>query len=354
MLECRSRGAVALIAEESAVAPWAIRAAELFGVDMIRLTVGEPEFVDATPRIAVRLPGGELSRDAAVVALADRVDTLFVRSGGKIFDCVKNRVLTLCDASTRVAVTNTKASAARRLIQYGAIGWFVSADRHQRDRPPSTGSWAEQAPAVDPSWVRSDGEWLVHCTRTCVGPWPGQTQHQYQDALLLGEQPPQQRTPLDTLRQILRSGRLVATAIASAKAWPVVCFSAAPLRELLDRRCFRPHLKRWDYEPYGVAIRKSAAARRGIQPVIYGEPEQRQQFADAEQFRFQAVGKTYDWRIEREWRAAGDIDLHRFPARDLKVFVPSAHEAGILAPQAAWTVDVVSLSPKSPQRAVVR
>ncbi len=303
-----------------------------------------------------------LFHHAAVVALADRVDALFVRTGGTIFDCLQKRVLALRDASTRVAVINTKKSAARLLIQHGAIGWYVSADRDQRDQT----RWAETAsetlaetstgqesPAVDPSWTRSDGEWLVHCTRTCVGAWPGQTQHQYQDSLLLSDQPPRQRTPLDTLRQILRSGRLVPNAIASAKAWPVVCFSEAPLRELLDRRCFRPHLKRWDYEPYGVAIRKLAAIRMGVQPVIYGEPDQRQQFADAEQFRFQAIGKTYDWRSEREWRAAEEIDLHRFDSRDLKVFVPTAQEAVALSGQASWPVDVVSLLSKSPQQPVV-
>ncbi len=172
---------------------------------------------------------------------------------------------------------------------------------------------------------------------------------QYQDALLLSEACDSERTPLDSLRRILRTGRLLASAITSARTWPVVCFSEAPLRELLDGRCFRPHLKRWDYEPYGVAIRKRIAVQLGIKPVIYGQPDQRQQFEDRDQFRFQATGNTYDWRREREWRSPQDVDLHRLEREDVRVFVPSAAEAGMLADQFSRRVDVVSLPTKRPK-----
>ena len=343
MLDCRSRGAVLVVAEGSAVAPWAFRAAELYGVDVIGLIADDKPTSNACPSIVCR-GKQKISRDSAVIALADRVDAAFVRSGGNIASCLQHRLDNMQDASTRVAAITSRPSAARELIARGAIGWYLNRATTGEVEEACASRGLGASPGTDPDWTRTDGEWLVHCTRACLGSWPGQTEHQYQDALLLGHQHGQ-RTPLASLKRILRAGRLVANATASAKAWPVVCFSEAPLRELLDQRCFRPHLKRWDYEPYGIAIRRHAAIKLGIQPVIYGAADQRQQLEARDQFRFQATGNTYDWRREREWRSPRDVDLRQLDSHAVRVFVPSGDEAHALASQVGWPVDVVTLQP---------
>jgi hypothetical protein len=132
---------------------------------------------------------------------------------------------------------------------------------------------------------------------------------------------------LDSLRRIVQKRRLIGSALASGRSWPVVCFSENSLSGLLSQRRYRPHLHRWDYEPYGIAIRKSAAISDGVQPVIYGSGNDRAKLPMAERYRFQAIGKTYDWTQEREWRCAGDVDLERFDPKDVRVFVRDQSEA---------------------------
>ena len=195
----------------------------------------------------------------------------------------------------------------------------------------------------------------MHCTRGCSGPWPGETERQYRDAMLLGNDE-SDRGPLQALRRIIRSGRLIANSLASAKAWPVVCFSAAPLVPLLLSRCYRPHLKRWDYEPYGIAIRRSAAAAIAVTTVIYGDASDRSKIDDTDQFRFQAKGKTYDWTAEREWRACQDVDLRTLDPQDVRVFVATDADAASIrstpAMQLDWEISVVSPSLVKPDQTV--
>ncbi len=336
--QCRQRGGTLLVAAGSAIEPWALRAAELFSVPVQVLSVegvdrGDPQ------RLVVRPPcGQDLSRDAVLISLADRVDAVFVRQGGKVERSLKNRVCDRNDASTRVAVSMTKMCAAPGLIANGAVGWFV-AQANTTDPPITSdlGRSTELSRSSD-SWTRTDGAWLIHCTRGSHGPWPGETERQYRDSMLLGDRASAKRGPLESLGRIVRSGRLIAGGSATRKSHPVVCFSALPLRELLDRRCFRPHLGRWDYEPYGIAIRSNAAQRVGVRPVIYGQPGDRRTLAPADQFRFHPVGKTYDWRSEREWRSPRTIDLTKLDVRDVRVFVNDFCDAAQLPVHCRWSV----------------
>ncbi len=109
----------------------------------------------------------------------------------------------------------------------------------------------------------------------------------------------------------------------------MVCFSALPLKELLQRRCFRPQLGRWDYEPYGIAIRLSVAKRLGIQPVIYGDTKDRALLPAEDQFRFHPIGKTFDWREEREWRSSESVNLAAMNPDDIRVFAEDSPNARV-------------------------
>jgi hypothetical protein len=336
--QCRDRGATLLVAAGSAIEPWARRAAELFAVPLqvVAIEHGGPADVIVSGR-----QGGRLSRDAVLIALADRVDALYVRRGGTIERCLNDRIEQLQDASTRVAVGSLPTCAAAGLITRGAIGWYWPPPTAAAPRPIRV----ESAPLdTHDEWARTDGRWLVHCTRGGHGAWPGETQRQYRDRVLLADRYSASSGPLEALIHILRSGRLVASARATRQSHPVVCFSAVPLVELIQRRCFRAHLSRWDYEPYGIAIRLEAAQGIGIQPVIYGTPEQRVTLARADRFRFHPEGKANDWRSEREWRSPATVDLTQLGESDVRVFVRDANDLATLPNIRPWPVTVLGFN----------
>ncbi|MCA9137066.1 MAG: hypothetical protein KDB00_09915 [Planctomycetales bacterium] len=350
MLDARAGGMVLVVASGSAIKPWAERAAELYGVPLIRVHVdASNDDVSNNENDACILvrPKVPCSRDTVIVAIADRVDCVFARPKGNIEKALRLRLQHVGHPSLRVAVHHaTIDKRSQRLSQAlmgcGAIGWYCRRRESTRSSVAEgnrcvsvrgacgVGSHADTAPTTSHHWVTARDEWLVHCTRTCDGPWPGQTDRQHRDELLLGESSvatAKRRTPLDSLRRIVRMRRIVGSAITSDHDWPVVCFSQTPLATLLSQRCYRPHLHRWDYEPYGIAIRKKAAIGAGFQPVIYGAPSKRMRLDEADRYRFQAVGNTYDWTNEREWRCAGDVDLDRFDPDDIRLFVADVEDS---------------------------
>lgn len=350
MLDCRDRDAALFIAKGTAIAPWAEHAAELFGVPIIRGVVNQ-EAAGGTADVLFRATNGQaLSRDEVAIAVADRVDALFVRQRGKVERCLAARLRQRRDASTRVAITRHPRCGAGPLIAAGAIGWYLpqldgETAAERRDIGLTLGG-SDGDVTGDAGWADREGQWLVHCTRALPAAPPGQTERQYLDAMLLGQADARDTSPLGTLRRIVRSGRLVASVGSTTHRHPVVCFSACALTELLARRCYRPHLHRWDYEPYGVAIRIDTARRIGVRPVVYGTPDDLRQIDASERHRFQPRGTTYDWTQEREWRCPVDIDLTRLDPDSVRLFVPTAEDARQLAARGRWRVSVVS--PPSP------
>jgi len=342
MADCLARGGTLLVAEGSAIDPWATRAAQLYRVPLTRLVVDGTNSPES----------GKLCRDSVVIALADRVDALHVRCGGKVFAALQRRLAFCNDASTRVAITGGDDGAALKLLEMGAVGWYYGAiGRLARANtawssptfPSTIVSPVDPATDSQPlAWTNSDGQWLVHCTRGQSGAWPGETQRQYRDAMLLGDNDAAWRTPLAALTKIIRSRRLVGSAIASDHRYRVVCFSASSLRERLQSRCYRAHLKRWDGEPYGIAIRVEAARRLGVKPVIYGKPSDRARVSESDRYLFQSVGTRYDWTSEREWRLLGDLDLTACDRDDIRVFVPLSSEAESFAALCPWEITCVA------------
>ncbi len=352
LFNCMQRRAELLVANGSAIEPWAIRAAELFGVPYRRLCFDAGDAHAAAPSDEVHPPAlrvvdssdSHASVDAALIALSDRVDAVFVRRGGLIARQLRTRLKLENAAGVRVAVTRTKKCDARGLIQAGAIGWF----------DPQIESWDEVGAnstkpmqrltaedPLDPLWSGSEGQWLIHCTRAPRGRWPGETQRQYVDSILLGDSSCARRGAFETLVRIVRCGRLLAAARTSNHRFPVVCFSSLPLKQLLEMRCFRQHLGRWDYEPYGVAIRIDAARRIGIQPVIYGNASDRLELAEDDRFRFHPRGERCDWTQEREWRSRGSVDLLALDPQDVRIFAIDDSKARSSLASCPWRLTLL-------------
>ena len=139
--------------------------------------------------------------------------------------------------------------------------------------------------------------------------------------------------------------RMIASNALTRSPTPVVCFADVRLTEIKQRRTFRSHLARWDFEPYGIAIRKDSLERWGARAVIYGDQNRWNALSDADRPFFQAVssqdGKE-DWRSEHEIRLCGDLPLKRLGPDEAVVFVPSLEAAEQIAPLSRWPVVVLA------------
>lgn len=349
MADCREIQGELLVARGSAIEPWVDRAAELFDFPCRKLAVSS--LTRPTNLNGLKKDLQRVTADAAVIALADRVDALYVRPGGRIEQLVKDRLGWTRNADVRVAVASDRKCAAARLIRAGAIGWLEMRDRPQKTSPSDSLKTHQKATLGEhPSdqWAHRQDDWLIHCTRGCHGPWPDETTRQYRDSMLMGLVSAQRRGPLDTLLRIVRSGRLIAAATASRHRYPVVCFSAAPLQQLMDQRRFRPHLRRWDFEPYGVAIRLAEAKRLGVQAVIYGNPGDDAGISEPQRFRFHPNGKKHNWQSEREWRSCQTIDLHDVHTEDVRVFALDNARSRRALRNCIWQVSFLSTIDRKP------
>ncbi|MCC9641694.1 hypothetical protein LOC71_05365 [Rhodopirellula sp. JC740] len=325
MMDARQRRQSVATVVKSAADPWVTHAASTFDVPLVRMNPDDMSLERLLPpNDRMRLC---MERDEWIVALADRMDVLHLRRGGKIERAVLKR-LEVDPFGVRVAMEDAKA--AKRLLAAGALGRFLprSTEDLERERE-QTAKRESGLEANSSNW--NDEEWLVHCTRRCDGPWPGQSWSQYRDEMLLGSDEAASREPLDTLRRIVRMRRLISGATTSKQTHRVVCFSAVPLPELLRRRTFRSHVSRWDYEPYGIAIRRRAAIDCGLKPVVYGRAFERNAMAEEDRFLFQSAGRDGEWQSEKEWRGLEDLDLASVDPADVRVFVPSEREAAKIA-----------------------
>jgi hypothetical protein len=169
---------------------------------------------------------------------------------------------------------------------------------------------------------------------------------QYTDELILdsGEV---DHSPFAAVRRIVTSGRLIASPDSIRGKSRVVCFTEVALAELKQLRVFRSHRGRWDFEPYGVCVRRSALEEVGASPVIYGDEEDWASLTEMEKPLFQKEqsttpsGDIIDWTVEQEWRHVGDVMLSQFEVADVFVFVPTATEARKLSAVSPWRVVVV-------------
>ena len=177
-------------------------------------------------------------------------------------------------------------------------------------------------------------EWLCHWTRARSGPWPDESAEDHLDALILGCDSAD-HSAFAAIVRIAETGRLLRTALSKN----CVSLTEVPLSEFRGRRTYRRHLRRYDFEPWGVAIRKSALARLGAKPVRYlGNPTVD---ADWNTHPKRDRSGSIDWSLEREWRFPGDIVLTELNPADLVFFVDSQIEANMLGKLLEWPVVVV-------------
>ncbi len=185
------------------------------------------------------------------------------------------------------------------------------------------------------------GEWLLHWTRSTVGPWPDQNEQEFDDELILGCHS-SDRSALATLLRIVNEGKLWASSEAIRGGHRVVSFTEVPLHEFRKRRTYRRHRRRYDFEPWGIAIRRDVLKSAGARPVIYGDEETWRNISDQDQPFFQNIGTGEGWtQDEREWRIRDHVPLQELPPSAVVVFVDSNAALRIVQKQTDWQVLVV-------------
>jgi hypothetical protein len=180
------------------------------------------------------------------------------------------------------------------------------------------------------SALESVGEgYLSHWTRTCDGPWPGERRVDYYRELLASDCYP--RSAFDTLRAILRLGRIVASGTHMPGRIPTVSFTGRPPAAMAPLMRWRSRYQHMSFEPYGIAVEKNWAVSMGARRVKYRAARGvRPKSDDPEAWLGQTTGVHTDWRQEDEWRFLGDFDLTAAPPEALLCFCRNAGEARTL------------------------
>lgn len=311
--------------------------------------------------------------------IADRLMVLQVRAGGHTSRLVHRHlndparsdcVVLLADQSThskpRSAVVRQADATSNADDARSAVRWLVQpAGKDSRwadsDDPPSvsagddSGNDDSRGNSVREGHrqvARSDlldgplqapERWLLHWTRSRQGPWPDQNYHDWLDELILGC-PAADRSEMATLLRILSDRRLRSSSDGIRGGVSVVSFTEVALADFRRLRVYRSHRHRYDFEPWGIGIRRQTMVNLGAQPVIYGADAQWESLAADQRWRFQKATRSpgaTDNLSEREWRVDGDVDFSPIPESEVCCFVESHAAARVLGLHTSLPIVVV-------------
>ncbi len=308
-------------------------------------------------------------QDRVSIGLADRAWLLSLRTGGTLEKLIQERLTDpmFPTASVFVRLSHPsrtseydqrstslgKPAKDNRWLERGAVGWLVASRtfsgagplRHCQANGSKCATLQQIVAPFPRVWqeVHPDDEWpyLVHCTRGFAGPLPAESEQSFRQRVWVHPESVVWR-PLETLSYLCQEGRLRGTASMTRTAERCVSFSAVPLVPLLTRRTFRSHLGRWDWEPYGLLIRRDALQAIGARHVIYGDESDYACLHSHQQPFFQPQQRKgeqqHEWSEEREWRVLGDVDLRMLPNNSVIAFVRSQREARQFARYCNWPV----------------
>jgi len=284
-------------------------------------------------------------RDRFAMAAGERCYVLACRLGGHVDQCLRTGLLAESASVALVFVSDgpgTTEDCLNDLTECGAIPWLVDGIAVQNTSPRNPKlTVAVSAETATDGPLRHPQDWLCHWTRPCGGPWPEQPATEYMDELLLGCETAD-RSALATLLRIVSSRVVLASVIRHQQR--AVSFTEVPLNTFRERRIYRRHRRRYDFEPWGIAIRRDVLVQRCVQPVQYGTPMSQPTDAEATSVWFQPAtdqSGQIDWREEREWRLVNDLELHGVSTSAICLFVDTSSEAEIVRAMCDWPVVVV-------------
>ncbi len=289
--------------------------------------------------------------DRLLFAAADRIQVLSCREKGTIAELLRLHLLDIDRAQTPVLLACDERGSLPEFATELAAGWVPwilqpamlpeESNETAEVRSPEN-TITNKAPALIHNPLQNPNDWFLHWTRAAAGPWPGETSEDFLDALILRTEMAD-HSAVTTLLRILSEGILRASAEGIRGSFSVVAFTGVPLHEFRKRRVFRKHRHRFDFEPWGIAIRKNSLISLGVRPVIYGDDKVWESLNHEDRPFFQKTtsGGATNNSEELEWRATGDVDLSQFSPADVCVFVDSTDAARLVSFHSPWEVIVV-------------
>lgn len=300
--------------------------------------------------------------DRLLFAVADRIQVLSCRANGTILELLRLHLLDRDRAQTPLLLACDESGVFPEFatkLPAGWVPWIVQPAMHPEESKETAEGSSEvrtcvpirqslerttkvENPVLNQNPLLNPNDWLLHWTRAATGPWPGETSEDFLDALIL-RTATADHSAVTTLLRILAEGILRASSEGIRGSFPVVAFTGVPLHEFRKRHVFRKHRHRFDFEPWGIAIRKSCLISLGVRPVIYGEDEVwgALNHEDRPLFQKATSGGATSNSEELEWRAIGDVHLSELSASDVCVFVDSADAARLVSFHSPWEVLVV-------------
>ena len=187
-----------------------------------------------------------------------------------------------------------------------------------------------------PKWIIDKGI-LAHWTRAVDGPWPQQSEDSWHNLLIDGHSLAD-HSELATLFNIISKQCLLSSSHTIRGNHQVVCLTAVPLSQWKRFHVYRPHLRRWDFCPYGLVFSPAAVQRLQARQVHYGHESLWNSLTVEDRPFFQAIDCNIDWQFEKEYRVIGDLDLESFASHELVFFTKTLSEAQSLLPHSRWPV----------------
>ncbi|TKJ39697.1 hypothetical protein CEE37_10480 [candidate division LCP-89 bacterium B3_LCP] len=176
-----------------------------------------------------------------------------------------------------------------------------------------------------PEWYKPE-EYLIHWTRSCVGPWPDEKRCEHFGRMM--ESKPSDNQGMETLMRIFSEKVIRASTRMIRGGYAVVPFTARPPEDLSKLIRWRVGLRRWTFEPYGIAIKRSRLEALGARPALYGDIAKYDSLSEGDRSFFQMAGSgKQDWTKEREWRVHGNIELNKLDKNDITAIVHIGEEA---------------------------
>ena len=320
---------------------------ELLTLERLKKTLVRDQSADLGPmRTVYCITEKKAKADFLLGQIADTVYALSIKNNGNIQKSLQHR--TSVGETHRTFVlrddTMTKAKVREKMISHGAVDWLLLSNATQKQTEKfKSGEDRRNGNRISLSELE-ESEYLIHWTRARCGPWPDQSEPDHLDDLIFG-QSGGRHGDVFSLCRILASQRIMSSSDLTRTTIPTVCFSDVSLSELRNRTVFRKHLHRWDFLPFGIAIkRKTLKERFNCRPVIYGDQETWESLPKVDQPFFQvnkSSDQKIDWQQEREWRVIGDIDLRQIDLGDAIVFAGNENDLGKLSQLSLFDLIVI-------------
>ena len=194
---------------------------------------------------------------------------------------------------------------------------------------------------LNPALHRWKGGSLIHWTRTCHGPWPGESVAGFCRDLVASREF-YCRDACRTLIQILREQRIRGSRQHISQLRDMVGFTELNPIQSLTQMHWRKRWVNWSFEPFGIAIPRDVAQSLGARPVRYVDESTWRTLPWDERPFCHQQGTESHWVSEREWRLQGDLDLSNVPQDELIIIVYNGRDVDHV--RRVWDGPVISMT----------